>query len=223
MLSRFYMKNIILFASLFILSGCCGSSGSCDDCPEGSQNLEKKIESAEVTWIAQKLAVKWKREMQLRLEDSNVYYGNNIHTLRFEFTSMAILNVDKAREMLVDVVEDILRSINTSPIVASELQDYPFTPENLEIYIDFKSFYNTYVDPYKVGFITLECGQAKYWASDVKDNRLYGWHSRIEPYFKSRELVQLGRAAEKAYDAEHPKGRNSLNGFLRPQKNLKQK
>lgn len=215
------MKNIILFASLFILSGCCCPAVDCNDCPENPANLEKKIDSEEVTWIAQKLAVKWNKELQLRLEDSNVYYGNNIHTLHFEFTSMAILNVKKARELLVDVVEDILRSLNTSPIVAAELQDYPFTPENLEIYINFNSFYNTYVDPFKVGFISLECGQAKYWASDVKDNRLYGWHSRIEPYFKSREIVQLGRAAEKEYDAEHAKPKNTLNGLLRPQKNLK--
>ena len=217
------MKNIILFAILFILSGCCcptATEPDCD-CAENLESLEKKIDSAEVTWIAQKLAVKWEKELQLQLEDSNVYYGNNIHTLRFEFTSMSILTVKTAREMLVDVVEDILRSVNTSSTIAAELQDYPFTPENLEIYIDFKSFYNIYVDPYKVGFISLECGKAKYWASDVKDNRLYGWHARIEPYFKSREIVQLGRAAEKQYKEQHSKPRSTLDGFLRPQRNQK--
>ncbi len=217
------MKNFLLFACLFIMSGCCCST--CDDDPLGEQNpLSQKINSTEVDWIAQKLAVKWNKELHLHLEDSNVYYGNNIHTLRFEFTTMSILTIKEAREMIVDVVEGILRGVNTSPIVAAELQAYPFTSENLEIYIDFKSFYNTYVDPYKVGFISLEDGEVKFWASDVKDNRLYGWHYRIEPYFKSRELVQLGRAAEKEYEAEKGKNvKNPLNGLLRPQKNLKRK
>lgn len=216
------MRNIILLVWVFILSGCC--CGGKDSLPEEPEFIYKKIDSEELSWISQQLAVKWERELFLVLEDSNVYYGNNIHTLRYEFTSMAICDVKKARAMLVDVVEDILDLVNRNPIVAAELQSYPFTPENLEIYIDFKSFYNIYVDPFKVGFITLEDGTAKYWAADVKNQALYSWHSRIEPYFRSREMVQLGRAAERKYDAEHPNDSfEVMRGILRPQKPYKTK
>lgn len=211
------MKNILFLSLIFILTGCCCGGGN--DCPpEPSPPLFKKIDSEEFSWISQQLAVKWRKQFFLDLEDSNVYYGNNVHTLRYEFTTMAILDVKKARELLVDVVEAILDSVNRNPIIASELQSYPFTPENLEIFIDFKSFYNIYVDPYKIGFISLENGTAKYWAADVKDNRLYSWHSRIEPYFRSREMVQLGRAAEELYEEEHPTNQfRVIKEIFRPQ------
>lgn len=217
------MKNILLLSLVFILSGCCCGGGN--DCPpEESAPLFKKIDSEEFSWITAQLEVKWRKELFLDLEDSNVYYGNNVHTLRYEFTTMKILDIKQARELLVDVVEDILDGVNRNPIIASELQSYPFTPEDLEIYIDFKSFYNIYVDPYKVGFISLENGQAKYWAADVKDNRLYSWHSRIEPYFRSREMVQLSRAAEEIYDEDHPKNQfEVVKELFRPQKSYRTK
>lgn len=216
------MKNSIFLSLVFILSGCC--CGWNDGPPSEPEVLYKKIDSEEMSWISQQLALKWDKELFLNLEDSNVYYGNNIHTLRYEFTSMAICDVKKARAMLVDVVEDILTAVNNNPIVSSELQSYPFTPENLEIYIDFKSFYNLYVDAYKVGFISLENGTAKYWSSDVKDNYRYNWRSRIEPYFRSREMVQLGRAAEKIYEEEHHKEfPQALKGVMRPQTSYRSK
>jgi hypothetical protein len=216
------MKKILLLSLIYILSGCCCGGSDCP--PEESAPLFKKIDSEEFSWISAQLGVKWRKEFFLDLEDSNVYYGNNVHTLRYEFTTMSIFDIKQARELLVDVVEDILDAVNRNPIVSSELQSYPFTPENLEIYIDFLSFYNIYVDPFKVGFITLENGQAKYWAADVKDNRNYSWHARIEPYFRSRETVQLGRAAEEIYDEDHPKNQfQAVKELFRPQKSYQLK
>lgn len=218
------MKYLLFVITAFILSGCCCCPGGTDSLPEESPPLCKKIDSEEFSWIAEELAVKWGKELFLTVENSCVFYGNNVHTIRFELTSMSILNIKKARELLVDVVEDILDKVNRSPIVATELQSYPLTPENLEIYVDFLSFYNLYVDPYKVGFITLENGEAKYWASDVKDEQLYSWHYRIEPYFRSREIVQLSRAAERNYEEEHSDDSfDVVRGVLRPQKYYKTK
>lgn len=216
------MKYIILLVSAFILSGCC--SGGTGSLPKDPPRLYKKIESEEMSWLTAELSVKWEKELSLKIEDSAVYYGNDIHTVRYELTSMAILDVKEAREMLVDVVEDILSGVNRNPILSEELYSYPLSPENLEIYINFKSFYNLYVDAAKVGFISLEDGIAKYWASDVKDQNLYSWHVRIEPYFRSRETVQLRRAAERVYEEEHPDDSfKVLQGVMRPQKPYKTK
>ena len=199
-----FMKNLLLLCLMIILSGCCCFE-ECECLSENKPCPAEKINSQEFSWIVQKLAVKWRKEFFLDLEDASIYYGNSVHTLRFEFTTMAVMDVRKARELLVDVVEGILDQVNRDPIASSELFSYPFGSENLELYIDFKSFYSIYADPLKVGFITLEEGTAKFWASDVKDNRIYSWHSRIEPYSRSREIVQLGRAAKELYKEENAK------------------
>ena len=216
------MKYLILLLSAFFLTACC--SGGTDSLPEEPPVLYKKIESEEMSWLTAELAIKWSKDHSLVLENSAIYYGNSIHTLRYEFTSMAILDVKEARQTIVDVVESILDGVNRNPILSEELYSYPLAPENLEIYINFKSFYNIYVDAAKVGFITLEDGVSKFWSSDVKNTQLYSWHARIEPYFRSREIVQLERAAQQQYDAEHEDHSiDVMRGVLRPQKPYKTK
>jgi hypothetical protein len=216
------MKYIILLLSAFFLTGCC--CGGTDSLPQDPPVLYKKIESEEMSWLTAQLAVKWEKELSLKIENSAIYYGNSIHTVRYELTSMAILDVKEARERLVDVVEDILSGVNRNPILSEELFSYPLAPENLEIYIDFKSFYNIYVDAAKVGFISLENGISKFWASDVKNYQFYDWHTRIEPYFRSRETVQLERAAEEQYAEEHADySYEVMRGTLRQQTPYKTK
>lgn len=165
---------------------------------------QKFVDSSEVTWVVEKIAVKWSHECgrRLRLEHSQICYFNESPTLRLELSSQEILEVKEARYLLVDFVEDLLRELNTNPIIVDGLT-YPLQPEQLRIDINFESFFGVYIDPFYIGYVQLKEGYARYYAFDQKDRERYSWHSRVEPYTKSRELAMMERAAEAQFEAEH--------------------
>lgn len=179
---------------LMLFTGC--TSVYHESCPV------KVVDSEEMTWIVQKVMAKYKHAegRRLRLEHSSVCYDNAITGLRLEISSQEILEMCPARNLLVDLVEDFLREINSDPIAGDQLSVYPFTANNLHIEINFESFFGIYVDPFYIGCIELRNGMARYSAFDMKDERWHSWHSKVEPYVKSRELAMLGRAAEEDFD-----------------------
>jgi hypothetical protein len=162
------------------------------------------VNAEEMTWIVMETVTKFEHERRLRLEHSRaMYVDGTVAGLQLEFSTQEILEVKEARELLVDLVEFLILDINTNPIVSEELIAYPFTAGGLNIEINFESFLVEYVDPYYVGCVRLDKGMAYYYAGDVKDTQLYRWHSRVEPYAKSLEVVRLSRAAEETWQEEH--------------------
>ncbi len=176
----------------------------------------KTVNEEEVTWAVERIMAKWKhkRGQRLRLEHAFVYFGDTIHGLRLEISSQEILEVPDARNLLVDLVDDILRTTNTDPIIASQLTLGTLTPDNLNISINFESFYNQYVDPFYVGCIKLKRGMAYYYAANLKVEGWYAWQSRVEPFVKTREISILERAAEKEavqqVNVDHPFSQDTL-------------
>lgn len=165
----------------------------------------KVVESEEFTWIIAKQMAKWKHEKgrRLKLEHSQLHYNlQGVSWLRLELSSQEILEVDDARDLFVDFVEDLLQRVNSSPLAADQIADYPFTADNLSIEINFESYFGYYVDPFYVGCISMEDGIVRYNAFDLKDQEWYSWHSRVEPYTKSREVSLITRAADKEYREE---------------------
>lgn len=204
------MRYVFILITAFFLTSCIAR-------PAVGPNY-KRIDSEEVTWLVQNINAKWRDKYALQLDDSNVYYGEGINTLRFEITTGNIMSVCSARDLLVDVVEDILEAFNRDPILIGQFTSYPLTANDLEVFINVDSFYVEYDDPFSVGWIKLWDGLVRYYAGDIKDHRMYCWHVRIEPYFKSREISRLGIAAEENYEKTRltPKCRAVLRGFLRP-------
>ena len=100
-------------------------------------------------------------------------------------------------------MEYILGEINRDPLLNGQLAQYPFTADNLDISILCESYMPTYIDPFYVGCIKLKHGYSYFYAADEKDQNLYSWHSRVEPYVKSREFIMLERAAESEYRKNH--------------------
>lgn len=169
----------------------------------------KVIDSDEMTWIVEKVMTKYRHREggRLKLEHSGTYYETSINLVRLEISSQEILEVNAARHLFVDLVEDLLREINSNPIISNELSVYPFTPDRLKIEINFESFFGLYVDPFYVGCIEMHAGMVRYSAFDMKDDHWHSWHSRVEPYTKSREISMLERAAERDYENQricHP-------------------
>lgn len=164
----------------------------------------KVIDSEEVTWIVSKVMARWKHRkyQRLRLEHSQTHYSTAITGLQLEISSMEILTIVEARNLIVDFVEELLREINSSPILSCQMNVYPFTANQLQIDINFASFHGIHIDPYYIGYLSLVEGMVRYYAFDTKDQMWQVWHSRAEPYTKAREISVLGRAADKFVDEE---------------------
>lgn len=196
-----YLSLLVIAVSLFF--SCYRQSPEVE-----SGHWVQLIDSPELVRVVQHFMPYLRHEKRLRLEDSRVFYNETINTVRMEFTSQDVLEVREARFLLVDVVEGLLAALNQNPTLGSQFITYPLTPDQLEIYINFESFHGIYVDPYYVGYIMLEDGQATYWAFDTKENGRNYWDFRTEAYEKSREFTVYEREAENMFkqliDIEHP-------------------
>ncbi len=172
------------------------------------------IESEEFTQLVQNFTVQVKHEEGLNLENSKIYFNESVHTIQLEFVTQRILDVCKARMLIVDITEGLLARLNRHPTLTWQYSVYPFSPENLEIYISCESFYSKYEDPYYLQWISLEDGQVTYSAWDLYDCNKDCWHSRHESYENAREIAFAERKAEEEYTKEHTSD-NSVYGGLR--------
>ena len=195
---RKLLSSVCLFVLAAILHGCmCCDGPPCDEF--GIGRWTKKIDSPEIVHAIQHYLAYLRHEKHLRLEDASIWYNEEVNSVRLEFISQDILELREARFLLVDVVEGLLAELNKNPVIAPELITFPLRPEFLEIYINFESFHGEFVDPYYVGWMKLENGEAYYYAFDIKTPNRNKWDFRIEPYSKSREFTVFEREAEKLF------------------------
>lgn len=172
------------------------------------------INNEEVMRIVLDFANDFKHDRHMHLEDSTVYYGNHgnyIDKIRLKFITQNILEMNEARELLVDMTEGFLERLNQDPLVGPLISSYPVNAENLEIYICFESYHVRYVDKRYIAWVVLEEGLAYYYAGtltnefDIWDMDSESWHQRVEPYYKSAQIVAINREAERMYRERHPK------------------
>jgi hypothetical protein len=159
-------------------------------------------------------AINLQHDMKLKLEESTVHYGGNgtyIAGMCLSFTSQSILELREARGMLVDIAEGLLESVNTDPELGPLVSGYPLSSNDIEICIKFQSYFGLYVDKAYIHWMVLQDGRSYFYAFDLTnefniwDRDCECWHERVEPYYKSRQIIMIERAAEKAYQEKHPK------------------
>ncbi|CDZ79749.1 hypothetical protein BN1013_00245 [Candidatus Rubidus massiliensis] len=170
---------------------CCGKRNP--RIPKGEEEYVQEATRIMITY-----AEKIRKPMRFHLEHSYVYHdeiARKIDGFRMEFISQDIVEVREAREALVDLVEGFLEDVNSDPILAKNLPR-PITPSDLEIYINYESYWTLYGDPLYVGWTLLQDGTAFYYAGDIKNRRIDYWHSRVEPYYKSYQTVAFSREAK---------------------------
>jgi hypothetical protein len=191
-------KYLTLLSSLLLAVGCIRQGP-----PPPPMKL---ISPPEMTWIVEKIMAKWENQekRRLRLEHSEICYCGNTPMLRLELSSQAILEMCEARFLFADFIEDLLREINTDPIISGQLSEYPFTPEQLLVDINFESFFGKYVDPFYIGYIEMRAAIVRYYAFDQKDRERYIWHARCEPYLKTREIAAIQRETRKQFHLQNP-------------------
>lgn len=172
----------------------------------------KKIDSEELSRIVINFALKMKIDKHLELEDSWAAYDDYITKLCLQFSSQRTLTVYDARLLIVEVVEDLLSRLNNNTVIGFELGHFPFTANDLDVKINFESFYGRYIDELYVGLVWLQAGCVHFYAFNRKDPRLLeiDWdNDRFEPYTKSRELALIKRQVDLPY-IEHIDHSNPL-------------
>lgn len=189
------MKRLLLLLAV-LLTGCC--------CPGYYVKVidptwVRKIDSEELTRTVIRYTTKLNREKGLTLEDSRAYYTECTEKIRLVFSSQKCPEIPESRELLVDVVEGFLNALNNNPSIRADLCVAPFRVEDLEIYIQFESYFSEYVDPFYVGRIELDDGLAVYYMATQKEWYYDRWHSRIEPYSKTLEIARAQREADLIY------------------------
>lgn len=97
-----------------------------------SQDYEKIADK-----ITEKTAKKLKDEKGLVLVGIGGQMMNDIQKMMMGFNFYKVVDMDTARQLLVDSVEEYLSDINANNKIRPYLHNYPFTPQNVEIVIYF--------------------------------------------------------------------------------------
>ena len=126
-----------------------------------------------------------------------------MHRIRLQYRTQNILELQEARAMLVDLVEEYLETLNANPLAQMNLEE-GFSADNLLIYVDFQTYWGLYGDPLYIGWMVLEDGLVYYYDFDVKNRNVDYWYSRIESYNKSKEVVRIERESEESYKNSLP-------------------
>jgi hypothetical protein len=214
---RFFSLIKFLLA-LSILTGCscfepfsndcapCATGGSGYDIPEAPYvdlpSPVLSIHAEEITAIIQDYSVELKNFKHLYLQHANTYYNDaGIHTIQLSYISQDLLELCDARKLIIDVSEGLLDQLNSNPLLIPEFTNRAFYPFNLEIYINFESFFAKYIDPFYVKWIMMEDAKIAFYTADVNDNDKLCWHARKEAYDTSRDIVFYQRLAEDKFKA----------------------
>ncbi len=133
------------------------------------------------------LGLKQKRCMQL--EHAYIVHDFGYH-VSLDFTSQDTLEIEEARVLFVEVVEEFLDLLNKDSVLASYTSGYEFTPEDLYYSIEYESFRGKYIDPLYVARQQLEEGLfTSYYAHDALDTKSVVYHKHYEPWETSVLIV----------------------------------
>lgn len=156
----------------------------------------KKIDSEEFSRLVINFSARMKKDHRVELEDSRIAYDDEVKKIYLEYSSQRLLTVYEARLLMVEIVEEFLNRLNNHTVLSFQLERFPFSADDLDVKINFESFFGLYVDPLYVGQAWLKCGCVYFYAFDRKDLWLDWDHHRFEPYFKSRELALIKKIAD---------------------------
>lgn len=190
------MKRFLtLFALLMGLTSCMGPQLWRPEPP-----IVRDYDSDAFTSVTLHQAARLAHKHRWYLDDAWISYDEAgiVHRIRLQYRTQNILELQEARAMLVDLVEEYLETLNANPLAQMNLEE-GFSADNLLIYVDFQTYWGLYGDPLYIGWMVLEDGLVYYYDFDVKNRNVDYWYSRIESYNKSKEVVRIERESEESY------------------------
>jgi len=169
---------------------------------EAGREVDAEGISRVIIIYAQELKKKYKH---LILEDSQAFFSDKALTrVQLEFTTQDVIELREARDMLVEVVDELLFRLNNEACVTLASQE-EMNASQLDIYVDFQAYHGKYVDPMYIGFMSLRKGIVSFYAFDFKECHRDCWHRRLEYYWQSRNIVMYEREAQWAEDQHKEK------------------
>lgn len=203
------MRILIATLALFTIS----ILGSCRVVPDKSNPPHEAIDSEELSRLVINYSATLGDVCGLTLEDSRIVYCEEIKKIYLEYASQDLLTMCEARLLMVEVVEGFLSRLNNHTVLSFEVERFPFTADDLQVIINFESYYGMFVDPLYIGLIWLQNGCVRYYAFDIKNFDADWSHQRFEPYFKSRELALLKKEADIPFE-ERENPPRKVNSFI---------
>lgn len=165
-------------------------------------NWIRMVDSPEASRVVLNFSAKMRKEHRLTLEDSRMEYDWKIKKFYLEYASQELLTLCEARLLIVELVEEFLSRVNNNSVLGFQLENFPLTPDDLCVKINFESFYGIYNDQLYIGQVWLNHGCVRFYAFNRKVPE-YDWDNhRFEPYFKSRELALLKKEADLPYSED---------------------
>lgn len=136
---------------------------------------------------------------ELFLYNSRVVFEGDVRTIRVDYTSQGSVELCEAREILVDIVEGLLERFNANPLAQSAFNDDAATSDDIEIHVTFQSYFNKFVDPTYTAYIILQKGTSFFYSSELDFPFTEIWMQKVEPYHKTKQLVDIKRRADSSY------------------------
>ena len=130
--------------------------------------------------IANKITLQTAKELEKKYNLVPVGTGgsmmDNIKMMAISFRYFGEIDIDTSRELIVKAIEHYLKNINTNAEVKPYLNNYPFTPGNIEIMLfltrpNYKDF-----PPGQLESITAWEGKIKYKANDSTNKKFISLH-----------------------------------------------
>lgn len=192
------MQRLVLLLLLAIIAtGCCGYKNPLRQrsfksfYAKPTEEVTEEFNYDGIVDVVFGWGVDVRKESGIRLQNSCVVYDGKIKTIRAEFSTQDIVELQGARQTLVYLVESLLSRVNNYIGISGDLQTRPFGPENLQIIVTYESFENIFIDPKYSGRITLINGEVIFSNAAVYDSELDAFGCKHEPYHLVRLLVDI--------------------------------
>ena len=138
--------------------------------------------------ITEKTAKKLKEQKGFSLAGTGGQMMDDIQMMMMGFNFYKVVDIETARQLLVDSVQEYLSAINSNEKIRPHLHNYPFTAQNVEIVIYFYNPDGSNVPPGKLSIAEANQGKVVYYIDDPEKHTIKSLHE--ETYEKALKLVE---------------------------------
>jgi len=157
------MKLLLYFLIILTFSSCSSNSLS------NYKPSEKEQLANEIT---NRVSLQLKNSFDLKPFGSGGQAMNDIEMLALSFIYNKEIDIEDARELLINSVDIFVKAINEDERIHPYLSNYPFEPKNIEISIYLRKLDNSDITPGKLLIASSNNGILEYDIRDPKTDRL---------------------------------------------------
>jgi hypothetical protein len=138
--------------------------------------------------ITEQTAKKLKEQKGLSLAGTGGQMMDDIQMMMMGFNLYNVVDIETARQLLVDSVQEYLSAINSNEEIRPHLHNYPFTAQNVEIVIYFYSPDGSKVPLGEITIAAANQGKVVYYIDDPEKHTIKSLHE--ETYEEVLKLVE---------------------------------